>query len=95
VRIRPELGCEVQQVLGMAEGPLYWTRQDDPDDVKLYTQGRPQSPGDDFKVVDPDTMKEVSQGEVGELWCRGPHNIRGYYLAPEHNAKAFHGGRVL
>jgi len=89
VRIRPELGCEVQQVLGMAEGPLYWTRQDDPDEVKLYTQGRPQSPGDDFKVVDPDTTKEVPQGEVGELWCRGPHNIRGYYRAPEHNAKAF------
>ena len=39
LRIRPELGCDVQQVLGMAEGPLYWTRRDDPEEVKLNTQG--------------------------------------------------------
>jgi 2,3-dihydroxybenzoate-AMP ligase len=89
LRIRPELGCDVQQVLGMAEGPLFWARLDDPDEVKLYTQGRPQSPGDEFKIVDPDTGKEAQQGEVGELWCRGPYTIRGYYHAPEHNAKAF------
>ena len=89
MRIKPELGCDVQQVLGMAEGPLYWTRRDDPQEVKLYTQGRPQSPGDEFKIVDPVTGEEVPPGEVGELWCRGPHTIRGYYRAPDHNAKAF------
>jgi 2,3-dihydroxybenzoate-AMP ligase len=89
MRIKPELGCDVQQVLGMAEGPLYWTRRDDPQEVKLYTQGRPQSPGDESKIVDPVTGKEVPPGEVGELWCRGPHTIRGYYRAPDHNAKAF------
>ncbi|MDQ7785073.1 MAG: AMP-binding protein [Desulfomonilaceae bacterium] len=89
VRIEPELGCDVQQVLGMAEGPLYWTRRDDPVEVRLHTQGRPQSPGDEFKVVDPFTGEEAPRGEVGELWCRGPHIIRGYYRAPEHNAKAF------
>lgn len=89
LRIGPELDCDVQQVLGMAEGPLFWTKLDDPDEVKLYTQGRPQSPADEFKIVDPDTGKEAQQGEVGELWCRGPYTIRGYYRAPEHNAKAF------
>ncbi len=89
LRIKPELGCDVQQVLGMAEGPLYWTRLDDPEEVRLETQGRPQSPGDEFKVVDPFNGEEVPQGEVGELWCRGPHIIRGYYRAAEHNAKAF------
>lgn len=89
IRIKPELGCEVQQVLGMAEGPLFWTRRDDPPDEQLNTQGRPQSPGDEFIVVDPLTEVEVPHGEVGELWCRGPHTIRGYYRAPDHNAKAF------
>ena len=89
VRIRPELGCEVQQVMGMAEGPLFWTRPDDPDEIRLYTQGRPQSPADEFKIVDPSGGAEVAPGEVGELWCRGPHTIRGYYCAPEHNTKAF------
>jgi non-ribosomal peptide synthetase component E (peptide arylation enzyme) len=88
-RIGPELGCDVQQVLGMAEGPLFWTRLDDPDDVKIHTQGRLMSPADELKVVRPETGEEVSEGEIGEVWCRGPYTIRGYYRAPEHNAKAF------
>ena len=88
-RIGPEIGCGVQQVLGMAEGPLYWTRLDDPEEVYINTQGRPQSPADEFKIVDPDTGQEVFSGHTGELWCRGPYTIRGYYKAPEQNAKAF------
>ena len=31
----------------------------------------------------------MDNGQVGELWCRGPHIIRGYYRAPEHNTRAF------
>jgi 2,3-dihydroxybenzoate-AMP ligase len=89
LRIRPELHCEVQQVMGMAEGLLCWVLLDDPDEVKLYTQGRPMSPGDELKIVNPDSGQEVPPGEVGELWCRGPYTIRGYYRAAEHNAKAF------
>jgi 2,3-dihydroxybenzoate-AMP ligase len=89
LRLRPELGCDVQQVMGMAEGPLFWTHLDDPDEVKLFTQGRPQSPGDEFRIVDLATGKDVVPGEMGELWCRGPHTIRGYYRADEYNSKAF------
>lgn len=89
LRIRPELGCDVQQVLGMAEGPLFWTRLYDPDEIKLFTQGRPQSAGDEFRIVDPATGKEAAPGAMGELWCRGPHTIRGYYRAEEYNAGAF------
>lgn len=57
--------------------------------MRLRTQGRPQSPGDEFKIVDPVDDLEVKPGEMGELWCRGPHTIRGYFRAPEHNLKAF------
>lgn len=89
LRIGKELHCDVQQVLGMAEGPLFWVRRDDPDKVKIETQGRPQSPGEEFRIVDPRTGEEVPDGEVGELWCRGAHTIRGYYNAREHNKKAF------
>jgi len=89
LRLRPELDCDVQQVMGMAEGPLFWTHLDDPDDVKLNTQGRPQSPGDEFRIVDLATNEDAAPGEMGELWCRGPHTIRGYYRADEYNAKAF------
>lgn len=88
-RVKSELRCDIQQVLGMAEGPLFWTRKDDPEEVKIHTQGRPQSSGDEFKIMDIITQKEVPAGQVGELWCRGPHTIRGYYKADAHNASAF------
>ncbi|UCE32664.1 MAG: AMP-binding protein [Burkholderiales bacterium] len=89
MRVRRELGCDLQQVLGMAEGPLFYTRLDDPEEVKIETQGRLILPDDEFRIVDPDSGAEVEPGAVGELWCRGPYTIRGYYRAAEHNAKAF------
>lgn len=86
--IGPRLGADVQQVLGMAEGPNFMTRLDDPEEVKFLTQGRAVSPGDEIKIVDGDG-KEVQPGEVGELLVRGPYTIRGYFNFPEHNAVAF------
>ncbi|MDD7933604.1 (2,3-dihydroxybenzoyl)adenylate synthase [Actinomycetospora straminea] len=90
-RIMPALGARLQQVFGMAEGLVNYTRLDDPDDVVLNTQGRPISPDDELRVVDPDDPDEpeVAPGEVGALLTRGPYTIRGYYRADEHNATAF------
>jgi non-ribosomal peptide synthetase component E (peptide arylation enzyme) len=84
--IGPKLGANVQQIFGTAEGPCFFTRLDDPEEIKFNTQGRPISAGDEFKIVDPDSGSEVPPGKVGEVWCRGPYCIRGYYNAPEHNA---------
>ncbi len=86
--IGPKLGSNVQQVLGMAEGPNFCTRLDDPDEVKCHTQGRAFSPGDEIRIVN-DEGGDIPQGEVGELVVRGPYTIRGYYKSPEHNAAAF------
>jgi 2,3-dihydroxybenzoate-AMP ligase len=88
VRIGPAIGCQVQQVFGMAEGLLNYTRLDDPDDVVVGTQGRPLSPADEIVIVGPDDQP-VPDGEAGELLTRGPYTIRGYYRADAHNAKAF------
>ncbi|MFJ4873321.1 (2,3-dihydroxybenzoyl)adenylate synthase [Streptomyces sp. NPDC088757] len=87
-RIEPLLGVRLQQVFGMAEGLLTFTRYDDPDETILTTQGRPVSPADEIRVVDADGA-EVPDGEIGELLTRGPYTLRGYYRAPEHNAGAF------
>lgn len=82
------LNCQLQQVFGMAEGLVNYTRLDDPIDVITTTQGRPISPCDEIKVVD-EEGKPVPIGEEGILLTRGPYTIRGYYQAPQHNKYSF------
>ncbi|UTT49231.1 (2,3-dihydroxybenzoyl)adenylate synthase [Rhodococcus gordoniae] len=87
-RVRPELGCTLQQVFGMAEGLVDYTRLDDDEDTIVTTQGRPISPDDEIRIVD-DAGDPVPVGTAGHLLTRGPYTIRGYYDAPEHNSTAF------
>jgi len=86
-RIPPALGCAVQQVFGMAEGLLNYTRLDDPAELVADTQGRPLCPDDEIRVVSEGAP--VPDGSVGELWTRGPYTLRGYYRADAYNATAF------
>lgn len=81
-------GPVVRQVFGMAEGLLTCTRAGDPPEVHTDTQGRPSSELDELRIVD-DDGEEVAPGELGELTCRGPYTLRGYYRAEAHNATAF------
>ncbi len=87
-RVRPVLGCALQQVYGMAEGLLNLTRLDDADETVFTTQGRPLSDADEVRVVAPDGT-DVPEGATGELWTRGPYTLRGYFRAERHNATAF------
>jgi 2,3-dihydroxybenzoate-AMP ligase len=80
------LGCRLQQVFGMAEGLVNYTR--DADSLVYETQGRPISPDDEVRIVD-DVDRDLPDGETGHLLTRGPYTLRGYYRAPEHNAAAF------
>ncbi|MDY0206469.1 MAG: AMP-binding protein [Pseudomonas sp.] len=82
------LDCKLQQVFGMAEGLVNYTRLDDPDEVILNTQGRPISPDDDVRVVD-DNGEPVADGEVGHLQISGPYTIRGYHNDEVANARSF------
>jgi 2,3-dihydroxybenzoate-AMP ligase len=81
-------GAFVQENFGMSEGMLFFVRLEDPEDVRLETCGRPISPDDEVRLVD-DEGREVAPGEVGELTCRGPYTLRGYYGVPEYNARQF------
>jgi len=87
-KIKSTLGCDYHQNLGMAEGMLFWTERDDPEDLLLNTQGAPMFEDDEIRVVD-ENDQEVPYGELGELLVRGPTTIRGYYHSPEYNKKAF------
>jgi 2,3-dihydroxybenzoate-AMP ligase len=96
-RLQPEVrrrtesalrNCRVQENFGMAEGLLMFVRLDDPQDVRMETVGRPICDDDEVLILGEDD-KPVAFGEVGELCCRGPYTLRGYYRAPEHNQRAF------
>jgi 2,3-dihydroxybenzoate---[aryl-carrier protein] ligase len=78
----------VQENFGMSEGMLFFVRLDDPEEVRMETCGRPLSSDDEVRLVD-DEGREVAHGEVGELTCRGPYTLRGYYGVPEYNARQF------
>jgi len=87
-KIGPVLGARLQQVFGMAEGLLNYTRLDDPDGVVCTTQGRPMCPDDEVRLVD-ELDRDVPAGAPGSLLTRGPYTPRGYYRAAEQNARAF------
>ena len=78
----------VQENFGMSEGLLMFVRRDDPEEVKLETCGRPICPDDEVRLIDEEGA-EVPDGEVGELACRGPYTLRGYFGVPEYNARQF------
>jgi len=96
-RLQPEIrrravsfftNTTIQENFGMAEGLLMFVRLDDPDEVRLETVGRPVCPDDEVRLVD-EEGNDVADGEIGEMWARGPYTLRGYFRAPEHNARAF------
>jgi 2,3-dihydroxybenzoate-AMP ligase len=87
-RVRPTLGCALQQVFGMAEGLVCYTRLDDDEETIVTTQGRPMAAEDELRVLDEDDVP-VPSGGTGALLTRGPYTIQGYYRAQEHNARAF------
>lgn len=87
-RIQSEIGCQLQQVFGMAEGLVNYTRLDDSEQHILTTQGRPISPDDEVWVAD-EQGNPLPAGTTGRLMTRGPYTFRGYYNSPEHNAASF------
>lgn len=87
-RVRPELGCTLQQVFGMAEGLVNYTRLDDPETLIVETQGRPISPDDEVLIVD-DAGAPVADGQPGALLTRGPYTIRAYHNDAGANARSF------
>ncbi|MDQ2960011.1 MAG: AMP-binding protein [Candidatus Dormibacteraeota bacterium] len=96
-RLQPELrrrmgaffpNAFVQENFGMSEGTLFFVGKDLPEEARMETVGTPVSPDDEVRLCD-ENGAEVADGEVGELTVRGPYTLRGYYRAPEYNARQF------
>jgi 2,3-dihydroxybenzoate-AMP ligase len=87
-RVEAFFGCTYQENYGTGEGQLCITRLDDADAVRLNSSGMPVSEGDEIRVVD-DADREVPDGELGQLICRGPYTVRGYYNNPEATRAAY------
>ncbi|ORV60806.1 2,3-dihydroxybenzoate-AMP ligase [Mycobacterium europaeum] len=86
--IRATLTPGLQQVFGMAEGLLNYTRPGDPPELVDRTQGRPLCAADELRVVNTDG-EPVEPGEEGELLVRGPYTLNGYYRAERDNERCF------
>ncbi|GBG39885.1 (2,3-dihydroxybenzoyl)adenylate synthase [Mycobacterium montefiorense] len=87
-RIRETLTPGLQQVFGMAEGLLNYTRLEDPADVVDNTVGRPLCVADELRIVD-GAGEPVAPGEEGELLVRGPYTLNGYFRAERDNQRSF------
>ncbi|HEY2239023.1 MAG TPA: AMP-binding protein [Streptosporangiaceae bacterium] len=77
------------QLFGMGEGMFLTTPPGSPRAARATTVGTPLSPRDEIRITEPGTDLEVPDGQVGELCCRGPYTLRGYFDAPDVNKAAF------
>jgi 2,3-dihydroxybenzoate-AMP ligase len=87
-RVQQEFGCRFQEIYGTGEGLLNMTRLDDDEERVLTSSGAPVCEDDEIRVID-DAGREVPDGQSGELICRGPYTIRGYFDDPDADAKSF------
>jgi len=74
------------QVYGQTEGATLFCcpRSDDP--LRWKTTGE-ALPGYELRVVNPDTLHILPEGQIGEIQARGPMVMEGYYNKPEDTAE--------
>ena len=88
------LKAQVESLFGMALHNGYGTTECSPNIAQAVVGERRTDlsvgrilPGVEVQLVAPD-QKPVAEGEVGELWVRGPNVMKGYYRAPDETASA-------
>lgn len=87
--VSEELGIPGYHFFGMAEGLIMSTAPGFPRSAIYESIGMPVSTLDDVRLYRPGTEEPVAQGEVGELVCKGPYTLHGYYDAEERNRETF------
>lgn len=91
--------CHLLQVYGMTEvsGPATFLGAADHDPGGdrahlLRSAGKPIG-GARIRIVDPGTLKDVPDGEVGEIWIESDRNLKEYWRNPKATEDAYPEGR--
>ena len=79
---------------GMTETMATVTGNNSEDYLNRPESCGPPVPVADLKIMAEDGSQELSAGEVGELWARGPMVVKGYWNRPEASAETFVDGWV-
>ena len=92
--LQPALKAQVESLFGMTLYNGYGVTECSPNISQAVVGERRTDtsvgrilPGVEVQLVGSD-QKPVAEGEVGELWVRGPNIMKGYYRAPEETAAA-------
>ena len=74
---------EITICYGLTENSPVLTQTQPTDNIKRRTETVGKiMPGQEMKLMDPDTLEPVPEGEQGEIWCRGYSVMKGYYNKP-------------
>lgn len=99
VRAMEVFGCGFVQVYGLTEttGAITDLQPEDHDPGGLRAHllrsaGRPWSDVR-IRIVDAETLEDLPEGEVGEIWCHSRQNMKGYWRNPEATAEVYPEGR--
>ncbi len=93
-RIKEEFGALPGNGWGMTETTATVTSHVGEDYLNRPDSAGPPVPISDLRIMSPDGTEEMSVGEVGELWARGPQIVKGYWNQPEATAATFVDGWV-
>jgi long-chain acyl-CoA synthetase len=92
--LQPALKAQVENLFGMTLYNGYGVTECSPNIAQAVVgEHRTDTsvgrilPGVEVQLVGPD-RNPMPDGEVGELWVRGPNVMKGYYRAPEETAEA-------
>lgn len=73
----------------LADGRVVVDRLERSSNQALVSCGEPW-PGQDLRIVEPESTVELGEDAVGEIWVRGPGIADGYWRQPEATARTFH-----
>jgi long-chain acyl-CoA synthetase len=97
--LQPALKAQVESLFGMILYNGYGVTECSPNISQAVVGERRTDtsvgrvlPGVEVQLVGSD-QQPVADGEVGELWVRGPNVMKGYYRAPEETAAAINSER--